>query len=127
MQTISAIEELKKAIRLAEDKHSINGKLLKEQFLIIFETNKPGNLLLSTIREVTSGPNLVKLVAGTALGLTTGYLSKKLVAGTSAIILRKILGAILQFNAARVFSKNVNFVDFHGKSIPRHLVKKNIS
>lgn len=126
MQTISTIEELKIAIRLAEVKHSINGKLLKEQFLMTCETLRPGNLLMSTIKEVTSIPNLAKLVTGTALGLTTGYLSRKVAVGASATVLRKILASVLQLTATTLFSNNASSIESFGKSIQLRLSKINI-
>jgi hypothetical protein len=125
MQTISNIEELKNEIRLAENRQSGSGKLLKEQLLITYAALKPGNLIMSTISEVTTGHNLFKLIAGTAIGLTTGYVSNRLITGTSASLLRKILVGILQLGAAKLFSKST--FDFFGKSYRQSLTDKNIN
>jgi len=126
MQTPGNIEELKNAIQLTGDKKSIDGKLLRDHFLMTCETLKPGNLLTGKIKEVATGRNLVRLVAGTALSLTTGYLSKKIVVGISAIVLRGVLAGILQFSAARIFSKNARVPDFFGKNNHQRLSEKSI-
>ncbi len=125
MQTISNIEELKNEIRLAEKRQSLSEKLLKEQLLITFDALKPGNLIMSTISEVATGQNLIKLVAGTAIGLTTGYVSNRIITGTSASLLRKIFVGILQFGATRFFSRKTNAIDFYGRSKPQYLSDKN--
>lgn len=72
---------------------------LNEQFLQNFEPVKSGNLLLSTMKEMISGPNLIRFVAGTALVLTSGFLTTRIVAGSSSIILRKVLPVILRSGA----------------------------
>jgi hypothetical protein len=123
MQAIINIEELKNAIRLAEERQSVNGKLLREQFLITCESLKPENLFMSSVRDITSGPNLIKFIAGTALVLTRIYLSKKIFAGTSAKVLGKILAGILPFITTNIFSRNAGAI---GRVIQQSLSKKNI-
>jgi hypothetical protein len=123
MQAIINNDDLKNAILLAEERQSVNGKLLREQFLITCESLKPEFLIMSAVRDVTSGPNLIKSVAGTALGLTTRYLSKKIVVGTSAKILGKILAGILQFITTNIFSRNAGSI---GRVIQHRLSKNNI-
>jgi hypothetical protein len=123
MQAIINNEDLKNAIRLAEERQSINGKLLKKQILITCESLKPEFLIMSAVRDVTSGPNLIKSVAGTALGLTTRYLSKKIVFGTSAKVLGRILAGILPFITTNIFSRNAGAI---GRVIQQSLSKKNI-
>jgi hypothetical protein len=72
---------------------------LNEQFLQNCEPVKSGNLLLSTMREIISSPNLIRFVAGTALALASGYLTTRIVAGTSSIVLRKVFPVILRSGA----------------------------
>ena len=123
MQTISNIEELKNEIRLAENRHFESGKLLKEELLITYTALKPINLIMSTISEATTNQNIIKLIAGTAIGLTTGYVSNRIISGTSASLLRKVFVGILQLGASSFFSKNK--LDFFGKSNKKRLSDKN--
>jgi hypothetical protein len=121
MQTTDATEELKNAIRIVEIRQSMNGQLLKEQLLLTYDSLKPANLIRSTLKEVTSSPFLINNLAGSVIGLTTGYLSKKIVIGSSAGLLRKLLGNILQFGVTNIISKNSEVVESYGKSFFKHL------
>jgi hypothetical protein len=125
MQTTDATEELKNTIRLVEVTQSANRELLKEQLLLTFDSLKPANLIRSTLKEVTSSPFLIDNLAGSVIGLTTGYLSKKIVIGSSANVLRKLFGRILQFGVTRIISKNSGVIELYGKSIFKHLFTKN--
>jgi hypothetical protein len=123
MKTISTIDELKYAIRLAEVRQSISAKMLKEQIQLTFASLKSGNLLMKTIKEVASIRGLVKLVAIAAFGLTTGSLSKRIIAGTGAIVARKIIELILKFRATRSVSKNVRASQFFGRSLQQPIIR----
>ena len=124
MQTTDATEELKNTIRLVQVTQSANRELLKEQLLLTYDSLKPANLIRSTLKEVTSSPFLVGNLAGTVIGLTTGYLSNKVVIGSSASLLRKLFGRILQVGVTRIISKNSGVIELYGKSIFKHLFSK---
>jgi hypothetical protein len=124
MQSKDSTAELKNTIRLLEVKQSINGRLLKEQFLLTYESLKPVNLIKSTLKEVTSSPFLIDNLAGSVIGLTTGYLSKKVVVGSSANLLRKLLGSIIQLGVTNIISRNSEAIESFGKSILQNLLSK---
>jgi hypothetical protein len=124
MQTTDATEELKNAIRLAEARQSMNRQLLKEQLLLTYDSLKPANLIRSTLKEVTSSPFLIGNLAGSVVGLTTGYLSKKIVIGSSVSVLRKLLGIVLQFGITNIISKNSGVIKSGSKSFLRHLFSR---
>lgn len=124
MQTTDATEELKNSIRLVEIRQSMNGQLLKEQLLLTYDTLKPANLIRSTLKELTSSPFLIGNLTGSVIGLTTGYLSKKIVIGSSVSVLRKLLGYILQFGVTNVISKNSEVIESYGMSLFKRLFSK---
>jgi hypothetical protein len=124
MKTTDSTEELKNTIRLVEVTQSVNRVLLKEQLLLTYDSLKPANLIRSTLKEVTSSPFLIDTLAGSVIGLTTGYLSKKIVIGASASVLRKLFGSILQFGVTNIISKNSEVIELYGKSIFKHLFSK---
>jgi hypothetical protein len=124
MQKKDSAEELKNNIRLVQVTQSENRVLLKEQLLLTYDSIKPSSLIRSTLKEVTSSPFLVGNLAGTVIGLTTGYLSNKVVIGSSASLLRKLFGRILQFGVTRIISKNSGVIELYGKSIFKHLFSK---
>jgi len=124
MQKKDSAEELKNTIRLVQVTQSENRVLLKEQLLLTYDSIKPSSLIRSTLKEVTSSPFLVGNLAGTVIGLTTGYLSNKVVIGSSASLLRKLFGRILQVGVTRIISKNSGVIELYGKSIFKHLFSK---
>lgn len=110
MKTITSVEELKDAIQLLEFDRAIKEQVLKEQIAFAFESLKPANLIKSTMHEITSSPYLLENILGTAVGLVSGFISKKIATGRSGNLIRNILGTILQFGVtntvARHFLKN---------------------
>jgi hypothetical protein len=124
MQTTDATEELKNAIRLAEVRLSTNGQLLKEQLLLTYDSLKPASLIRSTLKEITSSPFLIGNLAGSVIGLTTGYLSNKIVIGSSVSVLRRLIGSVLQFGITNIISKNSEVIKSGSRSFFRHLFSK---
>ena len=124
MKAISNSDELKKAIRLKKIEQSDGGRLLKEQFYLKTETVKPGNILISTLKNVIEKPNLVYFLSSTAIGLATGVLTKKIVINTSATILKKVLGGILILGISALVSKRSGVIGSAGNIIMQILNKK---
>ncbi len=124
MQNINSIEDLNSAIRLLETEQALNGKLFKEQFLVTYESLKPVNLLKSTMNEVTSSPFLINNLLGTVIGMGTGYVSKKIVTGSSSNPLKKLFGSILQFGVANIVSKNSEVIESFARSLYQRFFSK---
>jgi hypothetical protein len=120
MQTISSIAGLKESIQLLETEQSIKGKILKDQLFITYECLKPGNLLKYTLKEISSSPNLIDNIAGTAMGLVGGYFSKKIIVGTSGNIIRKLIGSLLQLGITNVVAQNSAGIKSFGLTLLQH-------
>ena len=106
MENITSVSELKEAIQLLKAEKEVKGKMVKDQFCLLYESLRPINLLKSTISEVSSSPYLIDNILGTAAGLTTGYFSKMMVVGASGNIIRKFLGSLLQFGITNVIARH---------------------
>jgi len=124
MQNITSTAELKLAIQLLEVEHAIKGQLLKEKLHFAYESLKPLNLLRNALKDVTTSPNLVDNILGTAAGLATGYLSKKIVVGTSGNLLRKLFGSILQFGVTNVVAQHPDSIKSIGHFILQQITRK---
>jgi len=96
MPNITSAAELKNAIHLVEAKQALKQQELKEEFHYV---------LKSTLKDVASSPYLIENIIETGVGMATGYLSKKLVVGTSTGIVRNVLGSLLQFGITNAVSK----------------------
>jgi hypothetical protein len=123
-QTISSTAGLKESILLLETEQSIKGQILKDQLFITYESLKPGNLLKYTLKEISSTPNLIDNIAGTAMGLVGGYLSKKIIVGTSGNIIRKLIGSLLQFGITNVVAQNSAGIKSFGLTLLQHFIHR---
>jgi hypothetical protein len=124
MQYKNPTTELKNAIQLLEAEQAIKGQLLKEQFYITYESLKPINILKSTLKEAATSPYLIENILGSAVGLATGYVSKKIVVGASANIFRKFIGSILQFGVTNLVAQRPDVIKSFGQYIVQHIFRK---
>ncbi len=124
MQNINSVAGLKNAIQLLEVEQAINGQLLKEQFYLTYESLKPVNLLKGTLKDITSSPYLIENILGTAIGLATGYLSKKIVVGASGNIIRKLFGSVLQLGVTNAVAQHPDGIKSIGQFIFQHIFRK---
>jgi hypothetical protein len=110
MQNLTTVAGLKNAIQILEAEHAVKGQLLKEELRISLDRLKPVNLLNSTLKDMASSPYLIDNMVGTAIGLGSGYLSKKIFIGSSGNMFRKLIGSFLQVGIT-------NFVGQHSEAI----------
>ncbi|MDA3943044.1 MAG: hypothetical protein PF694_05840 [Bacteroidetes bacterium] len=97
MEKITTSAELKEAIQLREEKKIVHIREMRTNFSIICERLKPANIIKSTLKGISSSPNLSKNILNTGLALLAGILSKKALSiGDSNSKSRKLLGLILQ-------------------------------
>jgi len=124
MQTINSIAGLKESIQLLEAEQSIKGQILKDQLFLTYESLKPGNLLKYTLKEISSSPNIIDNLAGTAMGLLGGYLSKKIIVGASGNVIRKLIGSLLQFGVTNVVAQNSEVIKSFGQTLFQHFIHR---
>ena len=123
MESITSASDLQKAIREMEEKQVMQGQFLKEQFNITVEKLKPSNLLKSITQDIGSTGMLKTLLGGT-LGLTAGYLSKKLITRTSGGKSRGILGNLIQVGITGLIAKNSSVFKTIGISLLHKMLKR---
>jgi len=119
MGTITSAAELKNAIQLLELEQTICGQQLKEHFFLTYESFKPASLIRDTLNDIATSPYLADNMLGAALGLVSGYISKKLAVGESSSMLRKLLGSVLQFGVTNLVAQHPETI----KSIARFLLQ----
>lgn len=124
MQNITSKAGLKDAIQFLEAEQAIKGQLLKDQFYLTYESLKPVNLLMHTLKEISSSPYLIDNISGTAMGLAGGFLSKKIFVGTSGNLIRKLIGSILQFGVTNIVAQNSEIIKSIGQAIFQHFFHK---
>lgn len=99
--------------------------LLKDQFSKTLETLKPSNLLKTTIHEVTTPPQVKDGIVNTGIGLAAGYLSQKILVGSSSNPVKMVLGSILKFAVTNLVTKHPGTILSVGKGVMNMFARKN--
>ncbi len=124
MKTITSTTELKEAIHLLEIDRDNKLQLLKLEINVVIESMKPENIIKNSIKNILTSPNLKDNLIDGAIGLITGYLSKKLlVGGESVNPIKNIFGNLIEFGIASLVSKNADEI----KSPVRNFIKRILS
>ncbi|MDY0280171.1 MAG: hypothetical protein RBR35_06395 [Salinivirgaceae bacterium] len=110
MQNINSTKDLKEAIRLLEIEQSIKGELLRSEFHQIYESIKPATLIKATLNDLVSSAELGNNVLTNAVGYGGGYLSRKIVVGTSKNPFRKLLGLAIQIGVSSFVSQHSGII-----------------
>lgn len=124
MSNITTTAELREAIRVLEIEQKDKGALLKEQFKITYESLRPVNLIGNTLKELTTLPDLKGDLLNTALGLASGYLSKKAAIGNTNNPIKQLLGTFLQMGVTSLVTKNADGIKSMGSELLTRLLSK---
>ena len=124
MENITSATELKIAIQILEVEQEMKVQLIKEQLILAHDSIKPINFLKSTVNDLVTSPYLIDNVLGGAVGLATGYISKKIVIGASGNLFRKLLGVVMQFGVTNVVAQHPDGIRSIGQYIYQHILPK---
>jgi hypothetical protein len=102
----SAVDSLKESIRMLEIRQAEEGKILKEQFKITYESLKPVNLIKSSMKELVNSTEIKNSLFEAIVSVVSGYLTKKFIVRSKSNIFMKLLGVLLQFGVTNIVSKN---------------------
>ncbi len=116
-------DTLKEAIVLTQDKQEYELKQLKEQFHLTLESLKPVNLIKSVFHKVSTSPEIKHNLVNDAIGLTTGYLSKKVLVGATHNPIKKLFGVLLQFTIAHVVATHSDTIKSAGAMLLQRFMK----
>ena len=97
MKNKTEIEPIKAKIELLKAQQAVEFIAFKEQLQVTYMSLKPLNLIKSTLAEVTSSPDIRNHLIQGVVGIAGGYLSKKLLIGTSSNWFKQIAGTLVQF------------------------------
>lgn len=124
LEIIANTTDLDTAIKRLERKKSIMEESLKDDFHELLQDLKPTNILKNTIQEVQESTTLKNNLLKVALGLGAGYFSRKLIVNKSAGVVKKALGAAIQYGVTNFIAKKKD--DFEEDGTPPTYQKKNI-
>lgn len=105
MQKITSVVELRNAISLLEKKKADDSLILKQDIHNALESLKPVNIIKSTFTDLASSQEVRDNILSTALGMTAGFLSKRLIVGATNNPFKKMFGSIIQMGISKIVSK----------------------
>jgi len=123
---------MKKSIELQALTDSINRlqiqraqelAMLRDQFHLTYESLKPINLIKHTFKEVSSSTEIKEGMLNNVIGLTTGYLTKAILIGSSANPIKRIFGTVLQFAVAAMVARNSDSIRSIGNVVLNKIFK----
>lgn len=120
MENITNSTQLRNAIALLEIEQSVDGELLRKQFQITYESLRPIKIIENTLKDIMTSPIIGKSILGTTLGIATGFLTKKIVVGSSVNIFRNLFGSFLQQGVSNLIAQNPEGI----KSFGSFLIEK---
>ena len=105
MKKINQTDILKETILLMKMKQADELVQLKVQYHYTLESLKPLNLIKKVFGLVATSPEIKGNILSNVLGMTTGYLTKRVLLGGTHNPIKRILGTILQFAITNIVTK----------------------
>jgi hypothetical protein len=124
MKRLSEIESIKDRINRLEAQKQLEYSLLKDEFKDTIDHLKPSNLIKLGVNEISTSTSITNNMVNSALGLATGYVSKKILVGKSINPIKQALGLFLQFAVASVVAKNADTIKATGAKIINRIFRK---
>jgi hypothetical protein len=106
MKKIHQTEILKETIILMKMKQAEELVQLKDQYQYTIESLKPLNLIKNAFGLMTTSPEIKGNILNNIVGMTTGYLTKKVLLGSTHNPIKRILGTMLQFVITNLVTKH---------------------
>lgn len=124
MKKKSANTLLNESIEQMEMKRDLELALLKSQAHEISESLNPINLIKNTFTTMTDSTDLKTGIGKTILGVTAGFLFKKMILGNTRNPLKKVAGMLLQTAVAGLVANNSDKIQSTGKNLLHSIVSK---
>src|ERR1700722_17311757 len=96
VQTITTSQELKARINQLEQRSYEQEVRLKDHWKATYENYKPQNLLRNAITDIAATPNIKNNLLNASIGLLTGMLTRRIIAGPSAGIIKRLAATAVQ-------------------------------
>ena len=121
MERITSSQQLKEAIVEREIKCARERMELKKQFDLVRESFRPINILKDSVKKAVASPGLKENVLATVVSLAAGYLTKKVVFGSTVNPFKKLAGLLLQAGVAKTIVNNKDGLKSIGKKLWEHI------
>ena len=125
MKKVATINELREFILMLEFKQATELILLKDQFHSTCESLKPSNIIRNSIKEAISAPDFTTNIINGAIGITTGFIAKKVFVGKTFNPLTKLFGILLEIGVAKIAGNNAEGIKSVGGMILNKILHNN--
>jgi hypothetical protein len=122
MKKIKGTTRLEEKILALEALQSEQKFQVFEQFVKTVESLKPANIIKETLKEVS--PFFIDNIIGVAVGLASGYVSKKIIVGDSVNKFKRLFGYVLQFGVSNMIAQNPEVIQSFSRFLHNIFSKK---
>lgn len=119
MEIIKTTEELRSLIKQLETNQTNEWELVKEQLVHTVEQLKPAHLIKSTLNDLSKDKEFTDEILDKTIGMAAGFLTKKVVVGTSENKGKQLLGTAIQWGISKFVSKHAAGI----KSVATHIIR----
>jgi hypothetical protein len=124
MQKISSTSELRNAIFQLELKQTLQGKQLKDQFYLTYDSFKSVNLFKKIMVEMATSPALMSGIIKTILELTKHNSNKQTVEASSGSMIKNIIRTIIKYGLTNFAVEHADTIRLVGHYIIRLIFPK---
>jgi hypothetical protein len=100
MQSITSVDGLREAIVALESRRREQELELTIQLGLFYDSLRPVNIIKNTVRDLAGSSQVRQKVLTAAVGMASGYISRKLFFPLTSGPVKKIIGAALQLGIA---------------------------
>ena len=111
---ITTAAELEKAVEQLHQRANQEKDLLRNHFSEIIDSFNPVNLLRSTVKNISGGSAIATAAMGTTVAIGAGVFLKKIIAGKSPNMFKRLLGTLVELAVARSITKNQDAIAVKG-------------
>jgi hypothetical protein len=104
-------------IEILENRQRTEYNELKSQFDFTIATLSPTNFLKSTLQDAIATPELQNSIVDSAIGMATGYISKKVLIGSTHNPIKKLFGSIFQLIVTNYVSKHSDSIKYASEMV----------
>ncbi len=126
MENIQNTADLKDAIAKLTIQQATDLFLFKEEFQVTKEKFKLSNIIRSGFKEVTSTSNIATDIMNAAVGLTTGFVTKKILIGKTINPVKNLLGMLMELFVANKVMSNADALKSVGSALLKKIMPKKL-
>jgi len=127
MNKITNTSELQARIEELQNQGKEEGIALKQEISIIVDNVNPIQMLTHGLKEIIKSPEVKHELFGLTLGMSAGYIAKKIVIGKSENTLQRIAGNVVGMVVSKNVALNLDKIQTVAFSLLKNFMIKNKS